>query len=82
MAAPAPSEMELDPKYDNYDYPTTAPVAQNGHPGFLTAVQQAAVHQFRLMLEAEGFTKRLDTLTLVSCIWGEGGLWFSLTFCP
>lgn len=76
MAAPAPSEMELDPKYDHYDYPTTAPVAQNGHPGFLTTEQQAAVHQIRLMLEAEGFTKRLDTLTLVSGIREEGVLYW------
>jgi len=56
---------EVDPKYDDYDFPTKAPVEQNGHSGFLTPAQQAQVHQFRLMLEAEGFTKRLDTLTLV-----------------
>lgn len=65
MAAPTPTELELDPKYDDYDYPTKAPVPQNGHPGYLTAVQQASVHQLRLMLESEGYTKRLDTLTLV-----------------
>lgn len=59
--------MELDPKYDDYDYPTTAPVAQEGHPGHLTAQQQAQVTQLRMMLESEGYTKRLDTLTLV-CI--------------
>ena len=63
MAA-APS-MELDPKYDNYDFPTTAPTPQNGHPGHLTKEQQAAVYQLRMLLEAEGCTKRLDTLTLV-----------------
>ena len=57
--------MELDPKYDNFDFPTTSPVAQSGHPGHLTDGQQAQVHQLRLMLEAEGYTKRLDTLTLV-----------------
>lgn len=67
MAAPtpAPSPLELDPKYDNYDFPTTPPRAQNGHPGFLTAQQQAQVHQLRLLLESEGYTDRLDTLTLV-----------------
>jgi len=57
--------LELDPKYDDYDFPLKAPVNQNGHAGYLTAQQQAQVHQLRLMLEAEGFTKRLDTLTLV-----------------
>lgn len=57
--------MELEPKYDDYDYPTTAPDAQEGHPGHLTPQQQAQVTQLRLMLESEGYTKRLDTLTLV-----------------
>jgi len=57
--------MELDPKYDDYDFPVTAPVFQNGHPGHLTTAQQAQVHQLRMMLEAQGYTKRLDTLTLV-----------------
>ncbi|KAI0382430.1 CRAL-TRIO domain-containing protein [Hypomontagnella monticulosa] len=57
--------MELDPKYDHYDYPTTAPVAKSGHPGHLNEAQQAQVHQLRMMLESEGYTKRLDTLTLL-----------------
>ena len=57
--------IELDPKYDDYDFPVVAPVFQNGHPGHLTTAQQAQVHQLRLMLEAQGYTKRLDTLTLV-----------------
>ncbi|KAI4864049.1 CRAL-TRIO domain-containing protein [Hypoxylon rubiginosum] len=57
--------MELDTKYDHYDYPTTAPVAKPGHPGHLTDAQQAQVHQLRMMLESEGYTKRLDTLTLL-----------------
>jgi hypothetical protein len=67
MAAttPAPSQLELDPKYDNYDFPTTPPRPQNGHPGYLTAQQQAQVNQLRLLLESEGYTERLDTLTLV-----------------
>jgi len=58
-------ELKLDPKYDNYDYPTVAPVAQNGHPGHTTPEQDAQVHQLRTMLEAAGYTKNLDTLTLV-----------------
>src|SRR5689334_12478192 len=78
-AAPKPSTLELDPKYDDYDFPTTAPVAQNGHPGFLTPEQQAQVHQLRLLLESEGYTKRLDTLTLVRrkrrTSWGTGMEW-------
>jgi len=64
MAAQNPS-MKLDPKYDHYDYPTTAPEAKPGHPGHTTELQQAQVEQLRLMLESEGFTKRLDTLTLL-----------------
>lgn len=57
--------MELDPKYDHYDFPTTAPVAAPGHPGHLTPAEQAQVHQLRMLLETEGCTKRLDTLTLL-----------------
>ena len=57
--------MELDPKYDDYDFPTKAPVEAPGHPGHLKPEEQAQVNQLRLMLESEGFTKRLDTLTLV-----------------
>lgn len=63
--APSPSPLQLDSKYDAHDYPTTAPVAQNGHPGYLTPAQQAQVYQLRLLLESEGYTKRLDTLTLL-----------------
>lgn len=57
--------MELDPKYDHYDFPIVSPVPQSGHPGHLTNEQQAQAHQLRLMLESDGCTKRLDTLTLV-----------------
>jgi hypothetical protein len=60
--------MDLDPKYDDYDFPTTAPDPQPGHPGALTEQHIAQVHQFRLMLEAEGYTERLDTLTLVRAL--------------
>jgi hypothetical protein len=57
--------MELDPKYDNYDFPYEAKVPANGHLGHLKPDQQAMVFQLRMLLEAEGYTKRLDTLTLL-----------------
>lgn len=57
--------MDLDPKYDDYDYPTTAPGQQSGHPGHTTKEQDAQVHQLRGMLEQDGYTDRLDTLTLL-----------------
>ena len=57
--------MDLDPKYDDYDYPTTAPETQLGHPGHTTKEQDAQVYQLRQMLEQEGYTERLDTLTLL-----------------
>ena len=57
--------MHLDPKYDDYDFPTTAPEAQSGHPGHTTKEQDAQVQQLRMLLEQEGYTDRLDTLTLL-----------------
>lgn len=57
--------MDLDPKYDNYDFPYEAKEPQNGHAGHLTEAQIAQVHQLRMMLEAAGVTDRLDTLTMV-----------------
>lgn len=60
-----PVPLELDPKYDDYDFPTVAPDAAPGHPGHLTETQQAQVSQLRMMLEAQGYTDRLDTLTMV-----------------
>jgi hypothetical protein len=57
--------MELDPKYDQFDFPTTSVETREGHPGHLTPAQQAQVHQLRMMLESEGFKQHLDTLTLV-----------------
>lgn len=57
--------MDLDPKYDHYDYPTTSPEAKPGHPGHTTKEQDAAVHQLRMLLEQEGFKERLDTLTML-----------------
>lgn len=56
---------EFDPKYDDYDYPTTAPEVQPGHPGHTTKEQNAQVFQLRSMLEQEGYKERLDTLTLL-----------------
>jgi len=57
--------LDLDPKYDDYDFPTTAPETQSGHPGHTTREQDAQVHQLRAMLEQEGYKDRLDTLTLL-----------------
>lgn len=57
--------MDLDPKYDDYDYPTTSPNAQSGHPGHTTPQQNAQVFQLRSSLEQEGYKERLDTLTMV-----------------
>jgi hypothetical protein len=64
MASENP-HMTLDPKYDHYDFPTTAPEELLGHPGHLTAQQEAQVHQLRMKLEQAGYTERLDTLALV-----------------
>jgi hypothetical protein len=57
--------MELDPKYDTYDFPTTSPEEKPGHPGHTTKEQDAAVHQLRMMLEQAGYKKNLDTLCLL-----------------
>jgi hypothetical protein len=73
--------MDLDPKYDDYDFPTQAPNPQSGHPGALTEQQIAQVHQFRLMLESEGYTERLDTLTLVCRAHQLSRTSQQLTFC-
>lgn len=57
--------IDLDPKYDDFDFPIVAPVKANGHPGHLTPEQNAAVKQLRESLEKQGYTDRLDSLTLV-----------------
>ncbi|EGR48953.1 hypothetical protein MKX07_007053 [Trichoderma sp. CBMAI-0711] len=57
--------LELSEKYDHYDFPIEAPEPLEGHAGHLTPEQQAKVHQLRMLLEAEGLTERLDTLTLL-----------------
>jgi hypothetical protein len=65
MAATA-HELKLDPKYDvDLDYPTTAPEPQNGHPGHTTPEQDAQVFQLRSALEQAGYSKNMDTLTMV-----------------
>ncbi len=69
MSAETPTEtpaLKTDPKYDDYDYPTTAPRKQSGHPGHTTPEQDAQVCQLRMKLESAGYKDRLDTLTLVS----------------
>ena len=71
MAAPKTDpkmehKLELDPKYDHYDYPTISPFAQSGHPGHTTKEQDAQVFQLRSQLEQAGYSERLDTLSMVS----------------
>ncbi|KAF2155221.1 hypothetical protein K461DRAFT_222086 [Myriangium duriaei CBS 260.36] len=56
---------ELDPKYDDFDFPTVSATNQPGHAGHLTKEQEAQVHQLRAMLEQAGCKERLDTLTLL-----------------
>ncbi|GAD93274.1 phosphatidylinositol transporter, putative [Paecilomyces variotii No. 5] len=63
--ASAPASIQLDPKYDDYDFPTTAPEPQSGHPGHTTPEQDAQVVQLRTTLEQLGYKERLDTLTLL-----------------
>ena len=65
MAASDAPKVELDPQYDNYDFPTTSPTAQSGHPGHTTPEQNAQVHQLRMALEQLGYKERLDTFTMV-----------------
>jgi hypothetical protein len=57
--------MDLNSKYDDYDFPYTSVEKQDGHAGHLTEQQIAQVHQLRMMLETEGYADRLDTLTLL-----------------
>lgn len=57
--------LKLDPKYDDYDFPTLSESKLSGHSGHVSPEQEAQVAQLRMMLEAKGCTERLDTLTLV-----------------
>lgn len=66
MAAPQETGgMELSPKYDDFDFPIVASNQASGHPGHLTPEQMEKVKQLRESLESQGYTDRLDTLTLV-----------------
>lgn len=60
-----PPHTDFDPKYDDYDHPTTAPEAQPGHPGHTTQEQDQKVRQLRAELEQLGYTERLDTLCML-----------------
>ena len=62
------SVLKTDPKYDNYEYPTTSPNVQSGHPGHTTPEQDAQIFQLRTQLEQAGYTERLDTLCMVSLV--------------
>lgn len=58
-------QIKSDTKYDDYDYPITAPEVKSGHPGHTTPEQDAQVFQLRTQLEQAGYTERLDTLSMV-----------------
>ena len=60
------SKVKIDSKYDDYEYPTTSPNVQSGHPGHTTPQQDAQIFQLRTQLEQAGYTERLDTLCMVS----------------
>jgi hypothetical protein len=57
---PTNPDVKADPKYNHYDFPTTAPTKQDGHLGHTTTEQDAKVHQPRMKLEASGNFERLD----------------------
>ena len=61
----AAPHLDLDPKYDDYDFPTTSSEPQSGHPGHTTKEQDAKVHQLRAELEKLAYKDRLDTFTLL-----------------
>lgn len=61
-----PVELNSDSKYDDYDYPTTSPNVQSGHPGHTTPQQDAHVFQLRTQLKQAGYSERLDTLSMVN----------------
>jgi hypothetical protein len=57
--------MSLDSKYDNFTFPATNPESGAGHPGHTTPEQDEKVVQLRKELEEEGYSDRLDTLTML-----------------
>ncbi|KAG0130814.1 CRAL-TRIO domain-containing protein [Tuber indicum] len=52
-------------KYDHYTFPTTNSESGEGHPGHTTPEQDAKVLELRNGLEKEGYTERLDTLSML-----------------
>lgn len=58
-------QIKSNSKYDDYDYPITAPEVKSGHSGHTTPEQDAQVFQLRTQLEQAGYTERLDTLSMV-----------------
>ncbi|KAH7419484.1 CRAL-TRIO domain-containing protein [Cadophora sp. MPI-SDFR-AT-0126] len=62
---PRNSKVDSIGKYDHYDFPTTALTNQTGHAGHTTPEQDAKVHQLRMKLGGNGYSVRLDTLTLL-----------------
>ena len=75
------SDLKTDPKYGDYDYPTTSPNVQSGHAGHTTPQQDAQVFQLRTQLEQAGYAERLDTLCMVSPVDVVSRLSASLTLC-
>ncbi|KAK7527956.1 CRAL-TRIO domain-containing protein [Phyllosticta citriasiana] len=61
----AEKTLKTNPKYDDYDFPTVPADPLPGHPGNLTPEQEKAVEDLRAALEKEGYTERLDTLTML-----------------
>ncbi|PWW78417.1 hypothetical protein C7212DRAFT_293415 [Tuber magnatum] len=51
--------------YDHYTFPTTNSESGEGHPGHTTPEQDAKVLELRGDLEKEGYTERLDTLSML-----------------
>ena len=74
------SEVKTNSKYDDYEYPTTSPNVQSGHPGHTTPQQDAQIFQLRTQLEQAGYTERLDTLCMVRFMILVSMLNFFLTY--
>ena len=52
-------------KYDQYDFPTQTVASETGVYGHLTTEQQTTLDSFRSDLLRDGYSDRLDSLTLV-----------------
>lgn len=57
--------MGFDTPYNDYDYPSVDPEGGEGYHGHLTSEQEAKLQDLRSALVKEGYTDRLDNLTLV-----------------